>query len=391
MTNLRRIAAICSALIMHCAGVYSQKTLLYKTIDKIQRSQNFTYTSTDVFKNPSAEDTTVYRNDAEFLKVRGDSVYGYHFKIKQRQLAGLFKGSVSVDTYNGQDILTINFQDSTYQINKADPKYFNYRTSLLGNLKWIKDLLDHNPAKIKQAADSIINSNICHHFIFNLYDKVVNNKRMYHNLHLFIDNSSELPICFIYEGISKLSEDTYFIDFNKSIYSDYHFDQDHIVISQEPIPNGFHPPKKRLALLAPGTIAPAWNLFSTDGRKLSLVDLKGKVILLDFSFIGCGNCMSALQPMNLLHEKYKQKNVVIASIFFRDKAEVVKKFAKTNGLAYPVYVDANSEVTKSYHVPGGPYFYFIDQTGKVQKVIEGYNAETFEKESTSIIDNLLAK
>jgi peroxiredoxin len=141
--------------------------------------------------------------------------------------------------------------------------------------------------------------------------------------------------------------------------------------------------------LASGTTAPDWTLFSTDGKKLTLSDLKGKVVLLDFSFIGCGNCMSALNPMNALHEKYKDKNVVIASIFFRDKSDVVKKFVRNYNIKYPVYVDANSEVTKSYRVPGGPYFYFIDKEGKIQKVIEGYYSNVFEKETASILDNLL--
>jgi peroxiredoxin len=389
MKNLIRKTLFCSALIIQLANADAQHTLLQQTIDKIENSRNLTYTCIELFKNPAADDTTIYQNHAEFLKMPGDSIYGFFFKIKQNQLAGLYKGAINIDTYYGQDILNISFYDSTYRISKPDTKYSGFRTSLPGNVKWIKDLLNHNPSKIKQVADTTINRSACRHFIFNLYDSVVDNKRMYHNLHLFIYNSSSLPACIIFEGISKLSEGTYFIDYNKSTYSDYRLNRDDMDIRSAAIPDGFHPPREQSPLLASGTTAPDWTLFSTDGKKLTLSDLKGKVVLLDFSFIGCGNCMSALNPMNALHEKYKDKNVVIASIFFRDKSDVVKKFVRNYNIKYPVYVDANSEVTKSYRVPGGPYFYFIDKEGKIQKVIEGYYSNVFEKETASILDNLL--
>jgi peroxiredoxin len=255
----------------------------------------------------------------------------------------------------------------------------------------MKEILNNRPSKIIQVGDTVISSRICHHFIFNLYDSIIDKKRMYHNLHLFTDNSSELPTCIIYEGISKLSEGAFFIDYNKSLYADYIFNKENFTIGSATIPNGFHPPQKQSSLLAQGTIAPNWTLYSTEGKKLTLSELKGKVVLLDFSFIGCGNCMAGLTPMNRLHEKYKKKQVVIASIFFRDKSNVVKKFVKDYHIKYPVYVDTNSEVTKLYHVPGGPYFYFIDKEGKIEKVIAGYYAGVFEDESASILASLLDK
>lgn len=378
-------------LIICVTNIHAQVLLLQKAINKIEGAKNLSYLSIEMFKNPSADDTTVYQNNANFLKTPKDSIYGYLFKINQKQLVGLFKGAISSNTYDGHDIMNIDFHDSTYHISKPDIHYFNFRTSLLGNLKWMEEILNKSPSKIRQVGDTIISSRICQHFIFNLYDSIIDKKRMYHNLHLFIDNSSGLPTCIIFEGISKLSEGTFFTDYNKSLYSNYLFNQDNLDIATTIIPNGFYPPRKQSSLLAPGTIAPNWTLYSTDGKKLSLSELKGKVVLLDFSFIGCGNCMAALNPMNKLHEKYKNKDVVIVSIFFRDKSNVVKKFVKDYNIKYPVYVDTHSEVTKLYHVPGGPYFYFIDKEGKIETVIEGYYAGVFEEKAASTLASLLNK
>jgi peroxiredoxin len=381
---------VCLALSI-CVTNIDAQALLEKAIDKIEAAKNLSYQSIEMFKNPAADDTTVYQNNAKFLKTPGDSIYGYLFKINQKELVGLFKGAVNSNTYDGHNIINVDFKDSTYHISKPGIHYFNFRTSLPGNLKWMKEILNNHPSKIIQVSDTVINSRICHHFIFNLYDSIIDKKRMYHNLHLFTDTSSELPACIIYEGISKLSEGTFFTDYNKSLYSDYIFNKDNFTIEAATISYGFHPPRKQFSLLAQGTIAPNWTLYSTDGKKLTLSELKGKVVLLDFSFIGCGNCMAALNSMNTLHEKYKDKNVVIASIFFRDKSSVVKKFVQDYHIKYPVYVDTNSEVTKLYDVPGGPYFYFIDKEGKIERVIAGYYAGVFEKESASILSRLLDK
>jgi peroxiredoxin len=45
-------------------------------------------------------------------------------------------------------------------------------------------------------------------------------------------------------------------------------------------------------LLAVGTTAPNWTLYDVNGKQLSLSQLKGKVVLLDFYFIGCSGCMA---------------------------------------------------------------------------------------------------
>jgi len=78
-------------------------------------------------------------------------------------------------------------------------------------------------------------------------------------------------------------------------------------------------------------------------------------------------------------------------ICFRDKSNVLKKFLKDYHIKYLVYGDMNTAVTKLYHVPADPYFYFIDKEGKIEKVIAGYYAGVFEEESASIFDSLLEK
>jgi peroxiredoxin len=174
-------------------------------------------------------------------------------------------------------------------------------------------------------------------------------------------------------------------------FFDYKFNQDNIDIASIAIPIGFHPHKEQpdLSLLASGTVAPNWTLYDAEGKKMSLTQMKGKVVLLDFYFIGCWGCMKSLKPLNKLHEKYKNQNVVIASITERDSQKSVLAFDKNYQIKYPGYVNA-ADVVKLYHVDGFPTFYFIDKEGKIGNAFVGYS-DDFEEKVSAIIDNLLKK
>ncbi len=181
--------------------------------------------------------------------------------------------------------------------------------------------------------------------------------------------------------ISNLYQETHFYN--------YKLDGNSIDIASFKIPESFGP-EKELALLAPGTIAPSWTLYSTEGKKMSLSEMRGKVVLLDFSFISCAACMLSIRPVNELHEKYKNKNVAIISLNHIDSPDAIKRFVKKYNLQYPVYIDNGGAISKLYNVYGGPYFYFIDKEGKIANVFPGYS-DDFEEKTSSVIDALLSK
>lgn len=59
-------------------------------------------------------------------------------------------------------------------------------------------------------------------------------------------------------------------------------------------------------------LAPQLNAFDLKGLKLDNETLKGKVVLINFSLIGCPHCVGAAQMLNRLHEKFKDRNLKIA-------------------------------------------------------------------------------
>ncbi|HRI76363.1 MAG TPA: cytochrome c biogenesis protein DipZ [Alphaproteobacteria bacterium] len=103
---------------------------------------------------------------------------------------------------------------------------------------------------------------------------------------------------------------------------------------------------------------------------LSLSELKGKVVLVDFWTYSCINCIRTLPYIKKWHDKYKDKGLVIIGVHspefsFEAKRENVAKAVKKFGIAYPVAMDNQFASWKNYNNKYWPAHYLIDRDGQV--------------------------
>jgi thiol-disulfide isomerase/thioredoxin len=87
--------------------------------------------------------------------------------------------------------------------------------------------------------------------------------------------------------------------------------------------------------LARARMAPAFAITTTDGQRVSLDELKGKVVLIDFWATGCGPCRQALPHMREIATKFHDEPLVVLSVSLNDDEQKWKDFVERNEMTWP--------------------------------------------------------
>lgn len=104
---------------------------------------------------------------------------------------------------------------------------------------------------------------------------------------------------------------------------------------------------------------------------LTLASLRGKVVLVDFWTYSCINCLRTLPYIKAWNDKYKGSGLVIIGVhtpefpFEKDEANV-RKAVKDLGVVYPVAMDNDYKIWRSFNNEYWPADYFIDAKGNVR-------------------------
>src|SRR6266513_3503468 len=104
-------------------------------------------------------------------------------------------------------------------------------------------------------------------------------------------------------------------------------------------------------------------------RPLSIRQLKGKVVLLDFWTYCCINCMHIIPDLKKLERKYPNELVVIgvhSAKFQNEKdTENIRRIVLRYEIEHPIVNDADFVIWKSYAVDAWPTRYLIDPAGYI--------------------------
>ena len=105
-------------------------------------------------------------------------------------------------------------------------------------------------------------------------------------------------------------------------------------------------------------------------KPLTMAELKGKVVLVDFWTYSCINCVRTLPYITAWDKKYRDKGLVIIGVHspefeFEKNADNVRTALKEHGINYPVAMDNNLSTWQSFNNQYWPAHYLIDRGGNV--------------------------
>jgi peroxiredoxin len=131
------------------------------------------------------------------------------------------------------------------------------------------------------------------------------------------------------------------------------------------------PPAAPTAAPAPvrvGGDAPNFTLETSNGKSITLADLKGKPVVLNFWASWCHFCAQEAPDLDALYQQYQSKGLQVLGVG-TDEAAALKAKAKELGLTYPT--GANAEAARTYGVGGVPHTFFVDREGKITASLLG--------------------
>lgn len=113
-----------------------------------------------------------------------------------------------------------------------------------------------------------------------------------------------------------------------------------------------------------GTIAPVFSAPKIDGKFIDAGDLKGKVVVLNFWFIGCPGCMEELPKLNALAGKYHDNPDVRFIAVAPNTAAELRQFLVRNKFDYEMIGNAVS-IADLFKFAGYPRNVVIGKDGKI--------------------------
>lgn len=131
--------------------------------------------------------------------------------------------------------------------------------------------------------------------------------------------------------------------------------------------------------LEPGQMAPNFTLNDLNGNPLSLSDLRGKHVVIDFWGKWCIWCVRGIPKMKEYYAKYSDK-MEILGVDCRDTQEVWKQAVAEHELPWKhVYNPSRTEgdIAPLYAIKGYPTKAIIDPEGKIVKIVIGEDPEFY--------------
>lgn len=117
-----------------------------------------------------------------------------------------------------------------------------------------------------------------------------------------------------------------------------------------------------------GGMAPNFELTTPDGKKLSLYDLRGHIVLLDFWASWCAPCLAEVPNLKAIYEKYHGKGLNILGVSLDEKEAAWKSAIERKGLTWQHVSSLKGwkcPVAQRFKVTGIPRMYIIDAQGKI--------------------------
>ena len=121
-----------------------------------------------------------------------------------------------------------------------------------------------------------------------------------------------------------------------------------------------------------GEPAPDFQLQDLNGRLVTLSELRGKVVLLNFWATWCGPCRVEMPAMEQLYQTFSRKDFEILAVSTDAQGvAITRPFQQENHLTFPILHDVDYRVGLTYGARSLPMTFMVDRQGVIRHQIFG--------------------
>jgi peroxiredoxin len=138
-----------------------------------------------------------------------------------------------------------------------------------------------------------------------------------------------------------------------------------------------------------GSLAPEFALTTLDGENISLADLHGKNVLINYWATWCPPCLNELTALENIQSQFEGQDFVVVTIngIEQDNLGDVQATVQEYGITYPVLLDENESFWDAYRILFLPTSIYINEQGIIRFIKFGEQTET---EFSDMIEQLLS-
>lgn len=139
--------------------------------------------------------------------------------------------------------------------------------------------------------------------------------------------------------------------------------------------------RERFLPVEVGSRAPNFEATDLDGRRVSLSDLAGQVVLLNIWATWCPPCREEMPSMQRLHDRFAADGLRVVAVsidaapgrtpFGSPPGGDVPAFVRQYGLSFDVWLDPEGAIQRTYRTTGVPESFVIDRDGRIVKKVIG--------------------
>lgn len=129
---------------------------------------------------------------------------------------------------------------------------------------------------------------------------------------------------------------------------------------------------------------------TVDARPLSLTELRGKVVLLNFWASWCLECRPEMPVLERLHRELAARGLAVIGVNAREERGAVRRYATELGLTFPLVLDPAGKINATYGVIGLPTTFVVGRDGRAIAFAVGPR-EWASAPARALIEALLAE